>query len=101
MLVADVLLDSNILIYALSDAPSERAKRDTAARLLVEQDFGTSYQVLMETWVMATRKMVTPVPERKVAAFLDRILAFPCVPGTPELLSASVGTFGALQDPSL
>jgi predicted nucleic acid-binding protein len=85
MPVADVLLDSNILIYALSDAPSERAKRDTAARLLAEQDFGTSYQVLTETWVVATRKMATPVPERKVAAFLDRILAFPCVPGTPEL----------------
>jgi predicted nucleic acid-binding protein len=85
MPVADVLLDSNVLVYALSDDPSERAKREAAARLLAETDFGTSYQVLMETWVVATRKMAKPVSERRVAAFLDQILVFPSVPGTPDL----------------
>ena len=85
MPAAEVMLDSNVLVYALSDAPSERKKRDTAATLLAEQDFGTSYQVLMETWVVATRKMAKPVPEQKVAVFLDRVLAFPCVPGTADL----------------
>jgi predicted nucleic acid-binding protein len=85
MPVADVLLDSNVLVYALSDDPSEREKRNAAARLLGEQDFGTSYQVLMETWVVATRKMANPVPEKKVAAFLNQILVFPSVPGTPDL----------------
>jgi predicted nucleic acid-binding protein len=85
MPVADVLLDSNILVYALSDAPSEREKRDIAAELLAERDFGTSYQVLMETWVVATRKMAGGVSEKKVAAFLEEILAFPCVPGTADL----------------
>ena len=30
----------------------------------------------METWVVATRKMAKPVPEQKVAVFLDRVLAF-------------------------
>ena len=77
MPAAEVMLDSNVLVYALSDAPSERKKRNTAATLLAEQDFGTSYQVLMETWVVATRKMARPVPEEKVAVFLDRVLAFP------------------------
>jgi predicted nucleic acid-binding protein len=85
MPVAEVLLDSNVLVYALSDDPAEREKRDRAASLLAEHDFGTSYQVLMETWVVATRKMAKPVPERKAAAFLERILVFPFVPGTPEL----------------
>jgi predicted nucleic acid-binding protein len=85
MPAAEVMLDSNVLVYALSDAPSERKKRDTAATLLAEQDFGTSYQVLMETWVVATRKIAKPVAEQKVAAFLDRVLAFPCVPGTADL----------------
>jgi predicted nucleic acid-binding protein len=47
------MLDSNVLVYALSDAPPERKKRNTAATLLAEQDFGTSCQVLMETWVVA------------------------------------------------
>ena len=85
MPAAEVMLDSNVLVYALSDAPPERKKRNTAATLLAEQDFGTSYQVLMETWVVATRKMAKPVPERKVAVFLDRVLAFPCVPGAADL----------------
>ena len=30
-------------------------------------------------------KWVKPVPEHKVAAFLDRVLAFPCVPGAAGL----------------
>ena len=85
MPAAEVMLDSNVLIYALSDAPPERKKRNTAATLLAEQDFGTSYQVLMETWVVATRRMAKPVPEEKVAVFLDRVLAFPCVPGAADL----------------
>ena len=85
MPAAEVMLDSNVLVYALSDAPSERKKRNTAAALLAEQDFGASYQVLMETWIVATRKMAKPVPEQKVAVFLDRVLAFPCVPGTADL----------------
>lgn len=85
MPAAEVMLDSNILVYALSDAPPERKKRNTAATLLAEQDFGTSYQVLMETWVVATRRMAKPVPEEKVAVFLDRVLAFPCVPGAADL----------------
>ena len=41
MPVAEVLLDSNVLVYALSDAPAERAKRDRAAALLAAEDFGT------------------------------------------------------------
>ena len=73
------------MVYALSDAKEERPKRDAAKRLLAEDDFGTSYQVLMETWVVATRKMAKPVAEEKVAAFLERVLVFPCVPGTAEL----------------
>ena len=85
MPVAEVLLDSNVLVYALSDAPDERAKRDRAASLLAAEDFGTSYQVLMEVWVVATRKMERPVAPAKVAAFLERLLVFPCAAGTAGL----------------
>ena len=82
---AEVFLDTNVLVYALSDAPEERAKRDRSATLLSESDFGTSYQVLMETWVVATRRMAKPVPKNKVAAFLEKILVFPCAAATPDL----------------
>jgi predicted nucleic acid-binding protein len=85
MPAAETFLDSNVLLYALSDAPEERAKRERAKHLIATEDFGTSYQVLMETWVVATRKMAKPVGAEKVAAFLERILAFPCVFGTTGL----------------
>jgi predicted nucleic acid-binding protein len=90
MPAAETMLDSNVLVYALSDAPNERAKRERAAQLLASQDFGTSYQVVMETWVVATRKMAHPVSPDKVGAFLERILAFPCVFGTPGLYRQAV-----------
>ena len=90
MPAADVLLDSNVLLYALSDAPVERAKRDRAVELIATEDFGTSYQVLMETWVVATRKMKRPVAPGKVAEFLDRILAFPCVDGSAGIFREAI-----------
>ncbi|HNU98519.1 MAG: PIN domain-containing protein [Verrucomicrobia bacterium] len=85
MPAVDVLFDSNVLLYALSDAPGERAKRDQAVFLIATENFGTSYQVVMETWVVATRKMERRVAPAKLSAFLERILVFPCVPGTDGL----------------
>lgn len=90
MPAADVLLDSNVLLYALSNAPEERVKRDRAANLIATESFGTSYQVVMETWVVATRKMERPVKAEKVAAFLEKILVFPCAQGTPGLYRQAV-----------
>ncbi len=90
MPAADALLDSNVLLYALSSAPDERVKQQQAFHLLATQQFGTSYQVLMETWVVATRKMERRVKPEKVAAFLEQILAFPCVQGTAGLYRQAV-----------
>ncbi|MBI4623847.1 MAG: PIN domain-containing protein [Verrucomicrobia bacterium] len=88
--MAEALLDANVLVYAMSDAAGERAKREEARRLLETVDYGTSYQVLMETWVAATRKMKIPVAEEKVLAFLERVAAQPVAHGTPELWRAAV-----------
>jgi predicted nucleic acid-binding protein len=90
MPAADAFLDSNVLAYALSHTPSQRAKRDRAKELIATTDFGFSYQVLMETWVVTTRKMNPPVPLEKVAAFFGRLLEFPCVPGTEGLYQQAV-----------
>lgn len=90
MPAAKAFLDSNVLVYALSDAPGERRKRDLALGCVATEDFGTSYQVLLETWVVATRKMAKPVAPTKVAAFLERILIFPCVPGTDALYRQAI-----------
>ena len=60
MPVAEAMLDSNVLVYALSDDPEERFKRQRAAHLIASQDFGTSYQVVMETWSSPREKWLNP-----------------------------------------
>lgn len=90
MPAAEVFLDSNVLVYAMSDAPQERAKRDRAAGLIAREDFGTSYQVLMETWVVAVYKMERAVAPERAAAFIERILVFPCAHGTEALYREAV-----------
>jgi len=48
-------LDTNILLYSVSSAANERAKRETAERLLLEPDNALSVQVLQEFYAQATR----------------------------------------------
>jgi predicted nucleic acid-binding protein len=90
MPAADSFLDSNVLIYALSGEKDERAKRDRAVELIRTADFGISYQVVMEIWVVAARKMARPVPAARAAAFIENLMEFPCVPGTEGLYRQAV-----------
>lgn len=48
-------LDTNILIYSISDNPTEAAKRSRAEELLAHDDGALSVQVLQEFYVQATR----------------------------------------------
>jgi predicted nucleic acid-binding protein len=90
MPVVDAFLDSNVLLYVLSEAPSERSKHKRSAELIARTNFGLSYQVLMEVYVTATRKYAVPVAEDKVARFLEALLAFPCADGSPGLFREAV-----------
>jgi predicted nucleic acid-binding protein len=81
----EAFLDSNVLLYALSDARTEIEKRNRAADLIGSVRFGISYQVLMETWSTATRKFEKPVAERKVLSFLELLSQFPGVEGSFSL----------------
>jgi predicted nucleic acid-binding protein len=48
-------LDTNILIYSISTAPADAAKRERAIGVIDEGDCGLSVQVLQEFYVQATR----------------------------------------------
>jgi predicted nucleic acid-binding protein len=48
-------LDTNILIYSISDNPAEAAKRRCVEALLARDDGALSVQVLQEFYVQATR----------------------------------------------
>ena len=48
-------LDTNVLLYAVSNASSERGKRDLSRELLQQDDWTVSVQVLQEFYVQAIR----------------------------------------------
>ena len=48
-------VDTNVLLYAVTQDPAERPKADIANGLLAEPDLALSTQVLQEFYVQATR----------------------------------------------
>jgi predicted nucleic acid-binding protein len=53
--VSSHFFDTNILLYSISRAPEETAKRERAIALLDEEGGALSVQVLQEFYVQATR----------------------------------------------
>jgi predicted nucleic acid-binding protein len=54
---ADVFLDTNVLLYAISKSPAEASKATVANQLIASTNFGLSVQVCQEFYVAATRKL--------------------------------------------
>ncbi len=48
-------LDTNILLYAISNDPAEAAKAETARAIMESRDLALSTQVIQEFYVQATR----------------------------------------------
>ncbi len=91
---ADCLLDTNVLLYAISDAPSEVPKRHAARKLMAQDNWGLSVQVLQEFYVNATR---AKKPKAKAAMTLaqasnavQQFMAYPVVPNTSALLLRAI-----------
>lgn len=64
-------LDTNVVLYSISDDPGERAKRDIAVALVERQNNALSVQVLQEFYVQATRATrPKPLPHDIAAGFL-------------------------------
>jgi predicted nucleic acid-binding protein len=53
---ATSFVDTNILLYAASNAAADQAKRQVARRLLARPDIGFSAQVLQEFYAAAIAK---------------------------------------------
>jgi predicted nucleic acid-binding protein len=65
-------LDTNILLYAISNHPSERTKRDRALALLDGDNNALSVQILQEFYVQATRPTRQDAISHEIAAGLIR-----------------------------
>lgn len=73
-------LDTNVLAYAVDD--SDPVKRDRARALFADSgstQLVLSTQVLSEFYVVATRKLATPLGEDAAAAAVDALAELPVV----------------------
>jgi len=70
--MASAFLDANVLLYSISTATAEAAKRRRAIELLERGDCALSVQVLQEFYVQATRAARADALEHGVAVGLIR-----------------------------
>jgi predicted nucleic acid-binding protein len=83
---AEALLDSNLLLYAVSNHPSERRKRDQARTLLASPEVGFSTQVFSEFYDNATRKQAPRLTHAEAMAILEPLRLLPVQPMTSEVV---------------
>ena len=77
---AEVVLDTHILVYAVSTAAHEAPKAEVAGRLLAAGNAGVSGQILQEFFVTVTRKGRTPLSIPDAIEWLEVLDGLPCVP---------------------
>ena len=90
----EVFVDTNVLLYAASSAPSEASERDAARRILQENDWGTSVQVLQEFYVNATGKLREQIRPQSTTLFIRLLLTRPIATTTPDLFTRAVHISG-------
>lgn len=73
----ECFLDTNVLVYSVSAAAEDEAKRERSQALIAETDFGLSTQVLQEFFVTTTRKLERPLAVETAVALLDQYRLFP------------------------
>jgi predicted nucleic acid-binding protein len=86
----DCFLDTNVLVYAVSSAETDAAKRARALDLVRQSDFGLSAQVLQEFYVTVTRKIRKPLAPEVAVALMDEYRVFPTVPTDYPLIVSAV-----------
>ncbi len=94
---AEIFCDSNVLLYAASNAPEDAAKRIAARRVLALPGVGFSAQVLQEFYVNATRKRALRLSEEEALSILMELREFPILPVTEELVFAAIAVKGRFQ----
>src|SRR5437867_170796 len=87
---AEALLDTNVLLYAISKLPAEAAKAQAANNLIASVDFGLSVQVCQEFYVAATRKIAQRITSGEAVRFLQLLARRPLVQVSAELMFHAV-----------
>ena len=84
-------VDTNVLLYAVSEVPDETEKRARAREILTEPDLAASVQVLQEFYHEATRPTRTrSLSPNRAFQFLEPILLFRIQTMTMEVFLEAV-----------
>lgn len=88
---AEVFVDTNVLLYAVSSAPAEAKKATRARAILAREDFGLSTQVLQEFFVNATKKIATPLDDAAALRFIEIVSVAPVVAVDLHVVLEAIG----------
>jgi len=85
-MTARYFVDTNVLLYAGSNAREDRQKREMARRLLQHPEIGFSAQVAQEFYDAAVRKQRLAMTHEDALTILQALQAYPVIPVTFELV---------------
>ncbi len=86
-------VDTNVLLYAVSQDPDEGDKASVARGILAERDLGLSVQVLQEFYVQATRdSREHRLTHEQAAELVDSFQRFPVQEITVSVLRSALAT---------
>jgi len=89
-MIAEAMVDTNILVYAASRLPEDSWKAIVARDLLLRAGVGLSAQVLQEFIVASTRKVRTPWSIDEALDWVETLEDYPCLP-----IDAALVRYGA------
>jgi predicted nucleic acid-binding protein len=86
-------VDTNVLLYAISQDPADREKARRANELLASRDLGLSVQVLQEFYVQATRNSrVDRLTHEQAVALVESFQRFSVQDVTEGVVLAAIST---------
>ena len=86
------LIDTNVLLYAISTDPAEVEKKQAARELLSGGDWGLSVQVLQEFYVNATRAPRPAMTHADAEAAIRQLILRPVVENDVALMLEALRT---------
>jgi predicted nucleic acid-binding protein len=91
-------VDTNVLLYAISNDPAERDKAKRASDILADPDLALSAQVLQEFYVQATRaSRPDPITHQQAARLIESFRRYSVQDVTEAIVMAALDTTRRFQ----
>lgn len=92
-----VFLDTNIFVYAVSTAKEDQQKRRIARKLLADEEFSLSLQVVQEFINTCLNKARLGQSREAIAQTVELLLAYPCLSPSSDLIRHALALQGRYQ----